>query len=301
MTLTTTKGSGGGPVLRPLVNSMTTDILRTRTILLPGWGILPTPAQQVTYPNQLSQFYFLVLSLMALTVALFHGTTHNGFVNWDDEQNFLTNGGLVPPFFRSIKWAWTTRLLGVYEPIGWHLIWLQSHMWGLSPELFHWVSVLLYAMNVALLFVFIYRLMPCSTSINATRSAAIAACSVFWFACHPLRVEVVAWASSQKYLWAIFFGLLSAICYLKGQRQQRWYYASIVFFCLGLLCKVILFTFPFLLLALNHRKKLGETPGVASMKRFVLKDWPLFLLLPSVFCWAFGQGFHRGAMTVNQS
>src|SRR4051795_2138170 len=54
-----------------------------------------------------------------------------GFVKWDDEQNFYRNfefGGLS---WDRVRWAWTTFRLGVYQPLAWMLLEAECSLWGL--------------------------------------------------------------------------------------------------------------------------------------------------------------------------
>jgi len=57
----------------------------------------------------------------------------NGFVNGDDDKNFLEN----PAFRRggpaALGWAWTTSWLGVYQPLAWMLFLAQRAACGLGP------------------------------------------------------------------------------------------------------------------------------------------------------------------------
>lgn len=93
------------------------------------------------------------------------------------------------------------------------------------------------------------------------------------FALHPLRVESVAWVSERKDVLSAFFGLLSlwayaVYCQGSGARRRqvagetdhaspirhrpaRFYFLSLVCFALGLLCKPMLVTLPFLMLLLD--------------------------------------------------
>ena len=100
---------------------------------------------------------FVVLA--AAVVAAFLPVSDNGFVQLDDDKNFEKN-----PFFRGlgreqVAWAWTTRLVGVYQPLGWMVLEAQYSAWGLDPRGYHLASlalhalitVALYALTVALI------------------------------------------------------------------------------------------------------------------------------------------------------
>ena len=75
---------------------------------------------------------------MALVVIYaFIPTLDNGFVAWDDDQNFLDN-----PHFRGLgaaqlKWACSTSWLGVYQPLAWLLFEAQYVLCRLDPRGYH--------------------------------------------------------------------------------------------------------------------------------------------------------------------
>src|SRR4051794_32063607 len=57
-----------------------------------------------------------------------------GFVSWDDDENSFENpsfGGLNPA---RVRWAWTTSLLGVYQPLAWMLLEAQASLFGLDAR-----------------------------------------------------------------------------------------------------------------------------------------------------------------------
>ena len=89
-----------------------------------------------------------------------------------------------------------------------------------------------------------------------------------FFALHPLRVEVVAWATAQPYLWA-FLGCLGCVWfYLRaaetGRRRDRT--LAFVCFALSLLCKPIGVPLPLVLLVLD-RALLGRSGRAPWMEK----------------------------------
>src|SRR4051794_37194486 len=70
--------------------------------------------------------------LAVLVVLAFLPVLRNEFVNWDDDLNFLENieyRGLTPA---TLRWAWTTNHVGVYQPVAWMLLEAQYTMFGLD-------------------------------------------------------------------------------------------------------------------------------------------------------------------------
>ena len=148
----------------------------------------------------------------AATLVAFLPSLDNGFVaTWDDGPNLLENPHLRGLGWPSFSWAWRTFLLGVYQPLAWLLFFAQYAVWGLEPWGYHLVSLLGHAVNAILFFLLtralLERARPDLADRDRTFGAALAAAL---FAVHPLRVEVVAWASCQPYLPCAFFCLLAA-------------------------------------------------------------------------------------------
>ena len=76
---------------------------------------------------------------------------------------------------------------GHYWPVTYTSFWLEHKLWGLTPFGTHLVNLLLYMVNVLLL----WRLLRCLTLPGAWAVAAV-------FAVHPTHVDSVAWAIGRK-------------------------------------------------------------------------------------------------------
>ena len=80
--------------------------------------------------------WFVALPLAVVVIYAFIPALENGFVSWDDGQNFLQN-----PYFRGLgtaqwTWAWTTFWMGAYQPLTWLLF--ETNMF--SANLIHEVT-----------------------------------------------------------------------------------------------------------------------------------------------------------------
>lgn len=190
----------------------------------------------------------IAFRLVLLTLLAFAPCVANGFVDWDDPINILNNEdyrGLGPS---QLRWAWTTTLLGVYQPLAWMLLEGQWAVWGLKASGYHLTSVALHAANVVVLFALIRALLararpdwdreaPWALATASGLAAAI-------FAVHPLRVEAVAWVSCQPYLPCALFAMLAALAYLKahpseGPTRWGWWGAALGLFAAACLCKAV--------------------------------------------------------------
>jgi hypothetical protein len=130
------------------------------------------------------------------------------------------------------------------------------------------VNLLLHLLNSNLVFLFLWR-----TTRALWPSALVAAL----FAVHPLHVESVAWVAERKDLLSTLFWLLAMDAYSRYVRSPGVgrYLPVVLFFVLGLMCKPMPVTLPFVLLLLDFWPlERADAPGL----RLVREKLPLFLL-----------------------
>ncbi len=221
--------------------------------------------RSVTKPFWYSLRWWIVVALAVVAATAFLPALNNGFLAFDDDENFVEN-----PWFRGlgwsrIRWAWTTVLLGVYQPLAWMFLELEFVFSGLNPRGYHLVSIGLHAAVAVALFALIVAILRrCGwpgnqdgpREIHLQLAAALAAAL---FAVHPLRVEVVAWASCQPYLPCALFSILTILAYLRthdepaadGGRRRAWTMVTLALFTAALLSKAVAVTLPLVLLAID--------------------------------------------------
>jgi Flp pilus assembly protein TadD len=218
----------------------------------------------------------LAILLFCLVLGTFLPCLRNGFVNLDDTtyawQNPRVKQGLT---WESLKWAWTNTESANWHPVTWMSHLLDGQLFGLDPTGHHATSVLLHALNTALLFLLLQRMTGARW-----RSFAVAAL----FGLHPLRVESVAWISERKDVLSAFFWILAIWAYVryadnfKSQISNlKFFYAlSLGLFVLGLLSKSMVVTLPFALLLLDYwpLRRWGQTPA----RRLLLEKVPFLIL-----------------------
>jgi protein O-mannosyl-transferase len=171
----------------------------------------------------------------------------NGFVNWDDEQNFLNNYHYRGLGLSNVRWMLTTTHAGPYQPLSWLTLGLDYTLWRMHPAGYHLTNLLLHALNAVLLYhvigVFLRR--AGAPGDPAARAFACAAGALF-FAIHPLRVESVAWITERRDVLSGAFYLLTVLAYLQERLRH-----ALAFFALGLLSKASGMTLPVVLLILD--------------------------------------------------
>jgi len=174
-----------------------------------------------------------IAAILAAAIVASWPTIRYEFLNWDDPVYVLEN-----PLIRSFSWENLSRIFTkpyFFNFLPLHLLSysVDYSFWGVKPFGYHLHQVLLNALNAALCFAVVRRLLG-----NFT----VALVAAVLFAVHPTHVEAVAWVSSRKELLSTTFLLLSTYFYLQARGAhalRRWpYAASVAAFMLGLLSKL---------------------------------------------------------------
>ena len=168
-----------------------------------------------------------------------------------------------------------------YYPLTWTSFWIDFHLWGLEPFMYHAENILLHGINAIL----VWRILRRLNVPGAWFGAAL-------FALHPVCVESVAWISERKNTLSGFFFLLAILAALEfwlprraapegksGEtvQQPEWlfgpwkfYWLTLALFLCAIWSKTVTAAFPGVILLLVWWKR----------GRWVLKDW--LLVLPFV-------------------
>jgi hypothetical protein len=152
----------------------------------------------------------------------------------------------------------------------------DCQLFGLKPWGHHLTSVLLHAVNTALVFLLLR-----SMTGAVWRSVLVAAL----FGWHPMQVESVAWVAERKGVLSACFGLLALIFYVRYARKSEAgsqkvggeddfgsrpatldYGLAMSFFVLGLMSKPMLVTWPFVMLLLDY----WPLKRISGLKRLLL-------------------------------
>ncbi|PYM08193.1 MAG: hypothetical protein DMF15_09055 [Verrucomicrobia bacterium] len=223
----------------------------------------------------------ICISLAVLTWVVFGQLLQYDFINYDDpryvyENTNITNGLTIG----GIAWAFTH-----IHSMNWHPLTTISHMldcqlYGLKPGAHHFTNVLLHSIVAILLLLVLQRMTggP-SGSGSIWRSAFVAAV----FAIHPLRVESVAWIAERKDVLSGVFFMLTLLTYFRYVRVRSiGHYLTVLFmFALGLMCKPMLVTLPFVLLVLDYwplgriRGQKSDVSGHENLVMLVVEKIPL--------------------------
>jgi tetratricopeptide (TPR) repeat protein len=238
----------------------------------------------------------VILGLAAgiAAVIAFLPVLSNGWVVFDDDENFLDNVDFRGLGWPQVSWAWTTFKLGVYQPLAWMLLELEYSLFGLNPRGYHLTSLMLHSVvTVAFYFLItrvLFRLL--SPTTPGQRAAILGASSLAAaiFAVHPLRVEVVAWASCQPYLPCALFSLLAVIAYLRAFDREEgtragWLVAAWLLFLAAQLSKAVAVMLPVVLVVIDIAvlQRVGPDNWAGPSARRVWREKIPFFALSVIF------------------
>jgi len=237
-----------------------------------------------------------------VTFIAFAGILDNGFVAWDDTDNFLGNLAYQGLGSKQICWAWTTFWMGVYQPLGWILAEVEYVTSGLNPRGYHLASLFLHMACAVVLYVLTFSLLGYCQPANGPRELrgrdrfVLSGLVTVLFTVHPLRVEPVAWASGQAYLPCALFAMLSVLCYLwahgasespTSRSRGRWLAISVALFTISLLSKAASLGLPGVLLVLDVyplcRLSSGKWSGPAGFQCCVWLEKLPYVALSLIF------------------
>jgi len=223
----------------------------------------------------------ICISLAVLTWVVFGQLLQYDFINYDDPRYVYENTNITKGLtIGGIAWAFTH-----IHSMNWHPLTTISHMldcqlYGLKPGAHHFTNVLLHSIVAILLLLVLQRMTggPSGTG-SIWRSAFVAAV----FAIHPLRVESVAWIAERKDVLSGVFFMLTLLTYFRYVRVRSiGHYLTVLFmFALGLMCKPMLVTLPFVLLVLDYwplgriRGQKSDVSGHENLVMLVVEKIPL--------------------------
>jgi protein O-mannosyl-transferase len=183
---------------------------------------------------------------------------------WDD------NAHVTKPVLRSLHGLWRIWFdLGAtqqYYPVLHSAFWFEHQLWGDVTLGYHLTNVFLHA-TAACLFALILR--------RLWKREDAAWLAAFIFALHPVCVESVAWISEQKNTLSVVFYLLSALTYLRFDRERGpgTYALALGWYVRAVLSKSVTATLPAALLVVLWWQR-----GTLSWRRDIVPLLPWFVI-----------------------
>ncbi len=252
---------------------------------------METPTQKLQPDRQSTSGLFNLLArpfwtgvlLAIITAIVYWPAIGFDYVNYDDPQFITTNphvlGGLT---WENVRWAFGTGLDGNWIPLTWLSYMLDVEWFGPTATGLHLINILLHAANTVLVFLLFRQLTGAHWP-----SAVLAGL----FGLHPLHVESVAWVAERKDVLSTLFWSLAIWSYARYAQKlaagsPRWsneYFPALIFFALGLMCKPMVVTLPFMLLLLDYWPLRRIEPGEffahrATLTRLISEKIPFFTL-----------------------
>jgi Tfp pilus assembly protein PilF len=182
----------------------------------------------------------LFLLLFLLVCVVFHSVVGGEFLVWDDDQEIFNNPHLDGLGWTQLHWMFTDmNYMFRYQPFSWLMWAVIKACFGLRPFYFHAAVLLFHAANAGLVFLLIRKvlLLARPAAGDDTQISICAALAAALWAVHPLRVETTAWAVVMVVVQALFFLLLSLLCYLRAGSEgsnRRGYWASLILLVVSL-------------------------------------------------------------------
>jgi hypothetical protein len=214
----------------------------------------------------------VLIAAIIIAVAVVYLPILRGDFVWDDF--LLITGNPLLQNFSGLVEIWSGGRTADYFPLTNTIFWIEHHLFGANATGYHAVNVLLQIANALL----VWRLLTRLNIPGAWLAGLI-------FGIHPVHVASVAWISELKNLLAMFFALLSVLCFLeldetRLRNSATAYAASLVFFALALLSKTQVVFLPFVLLlcAWWRNKKSAGTKTTDALRWAVIRSWPFFAL-----------------------
>jgi protein O-mannosyl-transferase len=237
--------------------------------------------------------------LFLATLAIFSRALLGDFVQWDDDIDIYTNPHIRGLSTANLHWIFTKcEYPPRYMPLsqlGWQI---NYQLGGLNPLGYHLADLVFHAANCVLAFFLIQRLLRLAAKGDAGAGPDqpiwyCSAAGAFLWAVHPLRVETVAWATNRVWVQALFFLILSVLCYLRyqtprtGKGRAGYYWLSILSFAVSLLSYPVGLTLVGALVVLDFYPLRRFKPGVAGLwdvavRRVWLEKIPYALLSVAV-------------------
>ncbi len=197
------------------------------------------------------------LLIVAATLAVYNPVNSHPFVNYDDDR-YVTESPHVRAglSWDTVRWAFTSTEQANWHPLTWISHEFDCQLFGLNPAGHHFTSLLIHAMNAALLFLLL---------VWATGRIGPSWLAAMMFALHPIQVESVAWVAERKNVLSTLFFLATLAAYGWYARKRHWrrYLAVTALFACSLMSKPMAVTLPFVLLLWDYWP-LGRIAGGAG-------------------------------------
>ena len=184
---------------------------------------------------------FVLISGVLVTFIYLQSLGYSLLNGWDDPEYVTQNENILLLDATHIKQIFSSFTMGNYAPIHILSYALDYRLFGPWHFGFRLVNLLIHFLNSILVFLLIRKV---------NRNEWLALAGGILFAIHPLQVESVVWVSQRKNILSVLFLFLALFSYARFGKKGGIlsYWASLIFFALGLLTKISIIVFPLYLL-----------------------------------------------------
>lgn len=232
---------------------------------------VPVPAARVELPRKSKIERWFKIILFAFAFVLYGNTLKNGYSL--DDLYVTYNNPVVSKGIKAIPHIFTSLYVNInaeeggslnfgYRPVAKAMFAVEHEFFGDNPMPSHLVNVILYGLNILLLFVVLRKMLPAYSPWFA-----FVAC-LLW-AAHPLHTEVVASLKNREEILSLIFALLSTLCFLQYTSRAR-----VGYIVLGALC--------FLLSLISKPGTLPLIVGIPLILYFFTKARPQALVITTL-------------------
>lgn len=222
---------------------------------------------------------------------LLYANTIGHSYNMDDNlvtiNHRLTSKGItaIPEIFTSPYYQDDQGYAYEYRPVVLTSFAIEHSLFGESPQVSHFINVLLYAFTGLILFLLLQQLFP---DLNTLLSLSVA----LLFVVHPIHTEVVANIKNRDEILSLMFGMAAFYCALKFVRESKWKYSIpiSVLYLAGLLSKMSIVPF---VLIIPFGLVFFLKP---SFKQLITVQLPLILI--AMFFIPFNDYYQRGVFAM---
>jgi Tfp pilus assembly protein PilF len=167
---------------------------------------------------------------------IYEGVYYFDFVNFDDQLQVTDNIRIQRLSLEHIKVLFTTATASMYQPLTSLILAVIFYFAEYTAGYYHLFSLGIHLFNGVLVYHIVLILFK-----NKTTAVMLP----LLFLMHPIMVESVLWVSATSTVLYSFFFLLTTLTYLQycQSNKKNQYFFTLLFFILGLLCKIQMITF----------------------------------------------------------
>jgi len=192
--------------------------------------------------------------VFAFAFLLYSNTLHHGYV-LDDDVVYLKNNdvqmglsGIPGILHHSFIYGFTGHNDQSYRPVVLIIYAIEKEFFGNNPHTGHFINVLLFAMSCVLLFRLLKKLfqnLSLQTFSILNFQLSIPLIITLLFASHPIHTEAVANIKGRDDILNFIFFELTLLFILKhiDANSKKYFFLSVLFFFISLLCKEMAVTF----------------------------------------------------------